>query len=205
MTFEANNLALFANSPESTVPPGADVNLEALTQGKVDRVTARFGGVETPLQNVGGRWIAVLRLPPTTPFGATTIEVRAYAGTEQISFEVPITVVNAPLFITGSYRADINTTTAFELQTLYKVAAGALTVVFADGQRVVLTSEDGYRWRGQWKAPATSGRLEAKLFDGERLLGTLNFVVTIPATLNTKHGSLLEQLWLAITGTPGTG
>ena len=203
VTFEANNLALFANSPESTVPPGADVNLEALTQGKVDRVTARFGGVETPLQNVGGRWIVVLRLPPTTPFGATTIEVRAYAGTEQISFEVPITVVNAPLFITGSYRADINTTTAFELQTLYKVAAGALTVVFADGQRVVLTSEDGYRWRGQWKAPATSGRLEAKLFDGERLLGTLNFVVTVPATLNTKHGSLLEQLWLAITRTPG--
>ena len=66
-------------------------------------------------------------------------------------------------------------------------------------------SEDGYRWRGSWKAPATSGRLEAKLFDGERLLGTLNFAVTVPATLNTKHGSLLEQLWLAIAGTPGTG
>ena len=203
VTFEADNLALFANSPESTVPPGADVNLEALTQGKVDRVTARLGNLELPLQNVDGRWIAVLRLPPTTPFGATTIEVRAFAGTQQISFEVSIIVVNAPLFITGSYRADINTTTAFELQTLYKVAAGALTVVFVDGQRVVMTSDDGYRWRGQWKAPASSGRLEAKLFDGERLLGTLNFVVTVPATLGAKHGLLLEQIWQAITGTNG--
>ena len=227
VTFESNNLALFANSPESTVPPGADVNLEALTQGKVDRVTARFGGIETALQNVDGRWTAVLRLPLNAPFGATAIQVRAYAGSEQVSFEVPIIVVDAPLFITGSYRSDINSVTTFELQTLYKVAAGALAVVFPDGQRVVLTSDDGYRWRGQWKAPASSGRLEAKLFDGERLLGTLNFVVTVPATLGVKplpsafsrtgenrstpefrvkqtapkHGSLLEQLWSAISGT----
>lgn len=201
VTFEASNLALFASSPESTVPPGADVNLEALTQGKVDRVTASLAGIETPLQNVDGRWIGVLRLPAKTPFGATTIEVRAYAGTERVSFDVPIIVVDGPLFITGSYRADIDTLSTFELQTLYKVTAGALSVVFADGQRVILTSEDGYRWRGQWKTPATSGRLEGKLFDGERLLGTLNFVVTVPATLGRQHGSWLEQLWQAMAGT----
>ncbi len=193
-TFEAGNLSVFANAEDTTLPAGGDLKLEALTQGKVDRVTAKLGDLEITLLLQDGRYLGTLRLPKDIGLGGQTVVVTAFSGTQQVSFEVSIIVTNTPLFSAGNYKAQVNTEISFELLTFYKIPAGDLELVFPDGQRLKLETTDGYTWRGRWRAPATSGRIEARLEDKGTVLGTVNFAVVLPTT------ELLWRGFLSVLG-----
>jgi hypothetical protein len=198
ITFEAGSLSVFASSTDNALPVGADLQLEALTQGKVERVTAKLGNNEITLEIQDGVYKGTLRIPAGLELGGQTVLVTAFSATGQSTFEVPITIVDVPLFVASVYKAITDTEIEFNLSTLFKVANGNLELVFASGERIKLESDDGYNWRGVWKALKSPARVEAQLYANAQLLGTVVFVVVAPDTLLMLEPNLLIDFFAAI-------
>jgi hypothetical protein len=193
-TFESGTLAVFASLPTNDdIPAGAEARLEALTQGNVVRVTATLNDQTVELTKLEDRWAGRVRVPFGTDAGPVTVVVTALSATESTSFELTLNVSDAPPFTAPVYRATTGQDLNLELTTLYR-ATGPITVRFADGARITLASADGYSWKGAWRAPAAAARGTAQVFDGERLLGTVTFVVTPPQTLLAPPLTVVEWL-----------
>jgi hypothetical protein len=179
-TFDNQTLALFASVNLDSVPRGGEVTLEALVQGKVDRVEARFGSQTVPLQLQDGRWVAVIRVPQNTEPGALVITVRATAGSETISFEVMVQVTSAPLFEASTVRVTAGQETQIQVVTLFRINPGDLELVLPDGTRLKLQSTDGFNWSVTWKAGDQPGEFEATLVYPAGTLGTVRIVIEPP-------------------------
>ncbi len=182
-TFEAGNLSVFADVQDNILPAGADLRIEALTQGNITKVTAQVGQTSIELTvSADGRYTGVLRIPTSTAIGDQIVIVTAFSGNQKSQFEVPITVVQGELFVASVYQALINSNLEFNLRTLYQIKNQELELVFPDGQRIKLESTDGYNWVGRWRTPATSGRIEARLEVKGVLLGKVQFLILVPGS-----------------------
>ncbi len=96
-TFEAGTLAVFASSSNPRLNAGAMLQLEALTQGNVERVTASIGATVVELTKLEGSWTGEVRVPLDTSSGELTVTITAIAKDgSTATYELAIEIVPAP-------------------------------------------------------------------------------------------------------------
>jgi hypothetical protein len=179
-TFNNESLALFVNANASTLPPGADLRLEALVQGNVTSVSAKLGDRIVPLVKNAENWQATISLPISTIEGLLTVTVTASDGKQTVDYDVNINIQPGDLFEAEPILAVVGNAAAITVTTLFQIPNGQLELVFPDNSRIQLQSEDGYHWTGTWVASATAGLFDAQLVFGSRVLGVVPVTVRGP-------------------------
>ncbi len=96
-TFESGTLAVFASSTNPRLNAGATLQLEALTQGNVERVTATLGKTVVELTKLEASWTGGLRVPLDTPIGEQTVTITAIAKDgSTATYELMVEIMAAP-------------------------------------------------------------------------------------------------------------
>jgi hypothetical protein len=167
-TFGAGSLAVMPRALQTSVARGAEVEVEALVQGDVERVVLLHAEGETGFEREGSRWRVRIQIPREIAAGPLTLSVRAEAGERSVERPVLVNVVDRPPFIAASIVAAVNEVVEVAVQTHFRAQAASLTM--PDGETLTLISVDGYRWSATWQAPAEQGRFRAELHvDGDAL------------------------------------
>ena len=167
-TYDAGRLTVFATLPEPIAAAGGEVVVQALAQGRPDRVWATLRGREYALASEDGRtYSARLRLPRSTPVGPLTLEVHAARGPESASTVAIVTVVKRPLYTLEPVKFQVGRAARFKVRLLFRARDVLLSL--GSGPSLRLVSEDGYLWTGAW-TPEREGAIEvAVTADGEEL------------------------------------
>lgn len=179
-TYTGGTLAVLPRALQAKVARGAEVDIEALVQGDVERLLLVHGDDAVPFERNGDRWRVRIRIPRETPIGPLTMSVHAEAGEQRVERPVLVTVVDRPPFVASSIVAAVNEVVQVAIETQFRAGEAALTM--PDGQMLTLVSVDGYRWTATWRAPEEGGRFRAALHvDGEHL-GEVAVSVFAPPT-----------------------
>lgn len=177
-TFSAGSLAVLPRALQTTVAPGAEIELEALVQGVADRVLVEYGGVEAAFMPSASSWRLRIRIPRGTPLGLLELSVRATRGDQSVERPLFVNVVDRAPYTASSVVAAAGKNVEVEVTTHFEAQEAQL--LMPDGGRVMLASADGYLWTATWRAPLTVGRLLAELrVDGE-VLGDIAISVFAP-------------------------
>ena len=185
-TFSTGTLAVLPRALQSSVAPGAEIELEALVQGDVERVSVTYGGGEAVFAPSGSSWRVHIRIPREAPVGPLELVVRAEGGGNSLVRPLYVNVVDRPPFAASGVVAAAGKDAHVEVVTLFR--ANEASLVMPEGDPVELASEDGYRWLATWRAPSEAGRFYGSLIvDGEEL-GQIAFSVFAPPESQRETG-----------------
>ncbi len=172
-TFDSSKLALFVTAIPSSMPAGAEVVFEALLTGEADKISIVVANQEVDFIEEGGSWKAKVRIPLETPSGTLILPVTATRGEDSVVQQTFVNVTQGKLFKNDLLTAEINEEYEFEIITLFKASTGE--IVLPEGDRITLSSVDGYSWQGLWLAPEVVMKFKGDLIiDGENI-GEVSF------------------------------
>jgi hypothetical protein len=177
-TYSGDGLAVLPRSLQTSVAPGAEIELEALVQGTVERLSLIHDGVATHFSQEGSRWHVRYRIPPGTAFGLLTLSVLAEGGGARVERQLVVNVVDRPVIAAPGVIAAVGGEALLELETHFRAASASMTMPC--GEVVPLDSRDGYRWSAIWRAPAEAGRFLARVSVDGQELGVVAISVLAP-------------------------
>jgi hypothetical protein len=174
-TFESGSLAVFAFSTPSSLPPGADLTIQAQVTGTAHQVTAQLLGLSIPLRAQGsGRFQGTLRIPLKAPLGLAQGEVVARSGAQESQAPFQVYIAQGSLFEAPTFYATAGS--AFELKVSLLFQAHQAEVIW-QGKPVLLHSTNGTFWTGEL-TPQVPGTYTLPLIADGRTLGLLHLSVS---------------------------
>jgi hypothetical protein len=143
--FSAGDIAVRATASPRQAPPGADVEIEALTSGNPTTVRVELAGRSVQLHPEGDVWTGTVRLPLDVEEPVVQGTVIASRGDDERSARVVLRITDDPLAGFASTRFEVRSDAQVRVDTAF--AAESVTVRTSEGT-IVLSSEDGRRWSG---------------------------------------------------------
>lgn len=150
--FSSGDIAVRATAFPRRAPPGADIEIEALTSGSPTDVRVELAGRSTQLQRDGDVWRGTIRLPRDLEVPIVQGTVVATRGDAERAARVLVRLTDEPLAAFVSARLEARPDARVRVETVF--AAESVSVRTSE-EAMALSSTDGRQWTGSITLEAT--------------------------------------------------